>query len=453
MTMGIKKTVRSMLAITVASSLMLSAGAVAAQNLRAPSQNPNAANSGGAQAMPAMRAPEANPNANVKVGAQYHSPSQQNQPQPAPQVQQQEEGGFFSWLWRSSPSQPQQQVNTMQRRVPTLNQNPDAQVGGNYQVAVPVPEVTMTAPMAQPVQQVPDSIIVADEVMVMDEPFRPMPLEQAGERTYPSLASVPPRPERLDALNEADARMADLQAARDQSMQQANSLDAQMAQDGGAILPQAVPQQPEPMPIPQTAMQQPAPMTAPATPAPLPQEGYGDDLEAEFAAIISGADSGAAGVYNDPQPVTVVEETTPPVVVSGDTQTWDQAPAPVQMAGVGQSGVGQSGEWQPTPLVEPQTAMTPQAPVVQQDEWVSLQQDPSAQMAVPVEQVSVGNTPMVASVSAIPVVPEGTMAGGIRLTPPSRYGQMVRTLPESRYAARRQALYMQRYARQNSGGY
>lgn len=447
MTIRMNTTLRGMLAITVAGSMMFAAAAGNAQQaapggLRAPAENPNA----GAVMAPqgTARAPEANPG--MVTGTQYAVPAQPA-PAPAPAAYaappQQESGGFFSRLWRSSPQQePQQQVNTMQRRVPALNQN--VSVDAEYAASAPVAEVTMTAPVLQAPAGA-DNIIVADELMVMDEPYAAQPVPNDG--AYPRLTSVPPRPERLDALNQADARMADLQAARDQSMQQYSDLNGQMAQDMQGVVPQ-VQQQAETAAlaaVPQPVMPQTAPQ---ALPQELPQVGamaqYDSELEAEFAAIVTGANAAPN------TSVAVVEEYTPPVVVDTGAPAWEQAPAPVQMA-----NAQQAEQWQPTPLVAPQTAMAapvaPQAPVMQ-DQWVSLQQDPAAQMAVPVDQVSVGNAPMVASVSAIPVVPEGASMGGIQLTPPSRYGRSVRTLPESRYAARRQAVYMQRYARQ-SGGY
>jgi hypothetical protein len=158
--------------------------------------------------------------------------------------------------------------------------------------------------------------------------------------------------------------------------------------------------------------------------------------------------------------IEVIQEPAPAVVVSqGGAQPWDMPgqavqqqsmSAPVETVEIKRPAMQ---NWEPVPMVQPQVAM---GQPIQQDEWVSLQQDPATQMAAPVDEVVVSGSPQVASVSAVPVMPAGNVAAmggaGIQLVPPSSYGTSMRTLPESRYAARRQAVYMQRYARQADGG-
>lgn len=465
MTFQINKTLRSVLVATVASSLTLSACSGGSDDrqqpkmtgeLHAPAANPQLNAEGKtAHQMAAMRTPEGN--GTGAVGSQYHAatPHQDDMMATAPTQMapaQKEKAGMFSWLKRDEP----QQVNTMQRRVPALNRDPDVQMQASatasYEAAAPVPEVSMasTMPVAEDDWMAPQNdIIVAEEVVVMDESFTPMEMGDAKmdeTGTYPSLASVPARPQRVDAIESRDVSMAEMEAARAESMEQSASMNAQIVSDmeGNDMGMQGDAQ---------------------------------SDIDAEFAALVASedsvamgegygevmsADSYAARMNGDGAEVVIIEEQTPAVIVSQEVmQPWEapgemnQAPAPIQMANTQRRPVQ---SWEPAPMVEPQTAsvepqmMQPQTEVVvQEDQWVSLQQDPAAQMAVPVEGVTVVGAPQVASVSAVPVMPADSGAsvnGGIQLTPPSTYGRATRTLPESRYAARRQAVYMQRYARQ-----
>lgn len=439
-----KKTFRNVLVASVATGLLLTACGsssdaerqqpkVNTSNLRAPMNNPTFdAGAAAQQGQPQMAVMDVSTPAGQ--ADQYARADMGAQAQPAPQ---QEKGGMFDWMWKEKQQQPQ--VSTMERRVPVQNQNPSADFAaaglGSYEAAAPVAEVEMAGDMnmqAAPQMAPQGDIIVAEEVIMMDDTFTPVeemaqPQMQA-QGDYPSLASVPPRPERIDAINQADARMADLEAARAESYAQNQSLNAQMGADAeGSMLASAEPQ-----------------MAAPAN-APVAVAGQ-SDLDAEFAALI-GADAGALPTSG--QPVVVVEE-QPAVVVSQDSDMY-QEPAPIQMANANVpaqplNAPMEDTNWQPAPLA-------PQTQPVQEGEWVSLQQDPQAQMAVPVEQVEVVGTPQVAAVSAVPVVPQDNAVGGIQLTPPSAFGNSVRTLPESRYAARRQAVYMQRYGRMQQAGY
>ena len=430
-----KHTLRNVMMATVASGLLLSACSTSdaekqqpkmdTSSLRAPANNPQFAN-GEVAAPDGLRAPEGNPQNLAQDSAQVMPQLPQEDAmaaaQPMEEVQpaaepKKESGGLFSWAWKKQPKA-EPQVNTMERRVPVLNQDPSAEFApagmANYEAAAPVGDVDMSADMAlQQPQLAPQSdIVVADEVIMMDDTFTPVeqvaqaPVAEEGD--YPSLASVPLRPERLDAVNEKDARMADLQAARDESAMQGQNLNTQMASDmEGSLMPQTADN---------GAMTQ-------------------SEMDAEFAALVA-ADKAAAAGHG--QPVVVMEE-VPAVIVDNGMDAYEQAPAPITMV-----------DSQPlAPQLQPQTQPV-EAP--QANEWVSLQQDPAAQMAVPVEQVDVANSPEVVAVSAIPVMPEGEVAGGIQLTPPSAFGNTVRTLPESRYAARRQAVYMQRYSRMQQAG-
>lgn len=444
-----KKTFRNVLVASVATGLLLTAcGSSSGEERQQPKMNTSN-----------LRAPMNNPTFDAGAAAQQQEPQMavmdvstpagqadkyaradiDAQAQPA---QQQQQGGLFDWMWKDKQQQQQPQVNTMERRVPVQNQNPSADFAaagmGSYEAAAPVGVVDMAADMDMQAdmnapQMAPQSdIVVAEEVIMMDDTFTPVeemaqPQMQAQAEVqgdYPSLASVPPRPERVDAINQADARMADLEAARAESYAQNDSLNAQMGADAeGSMLASA---EPQPM---------------------APAANSAADVDAEFAALI-GADAGALPTSG--QPVIVVEE-QPAVVVSQEGNMY-QEPAPIEMASANVpaqplNAPAEDTNWQPAPLA-------PQTQPVQEGEWVSLQQDPQAQMAVPVEQVDVVGTPQVAAVSAVPFVAQDNAVGGIQLTPPSAFGNSVRTLPESRYAARRQAVYMQRYGRmQQAGGY
>lgn len=457
MKVHMKKTLRNVMAATVASGLLLTACGnsdanrqqpkMDTSNLRPPVNNPQAGGEGAMAVPQGMRAPEANPQgvSAPKAQAAPVAPAASYAEAPAAQPQQ-KSGGMFDWMWKEK--QPESPVNTMERRVPALNQGAVAQADtglGAYQAAAPVAEVETFESYAQLSPQ--GNIVVADEVIMMDDTFTP--IEQVAPAPaaagYPNLGSVPLRPERVDAINEKDARMADLSDARAQSVAQGQALNAQIEADSEGSL----------MPWQDTAVAQ----------APVEQ----GDMDAEFAALVAADGHG--------EQVVILEENVRSVAV-------DQAPAPVAVASAQpwdmplNAPAADSG-WQPAPL-EPQAQshLTPQAqPYVtpqaqqfaapqeqalapqvaaapQENEWVSLQQDPVAQMAVPVEQVDIAHSPEIAAVSSIPVVPQGEMAGDIQLTPPSAFGNSVRTLPDSRYASRRQAVYMQRYSRmQQAGGF
>lgn len=413
-----KNTLRTMLVISVASGLMLSACGFNKEsrqqqpkmdtgNLHAPRNNPSF--DGNVMTMPqdGMRAPAGNPNAAPQDEMMQADARMQAQ-QPMQAAPQQKKGGMFDWAWARKPEQPQ--VNTMERRVPKLNQDPavgaDSMAMASYEAAAPVGNVEMSGNAGLSPQS---DIVVADEVIMMDDTFTPVMPQKQVAGAYPNLGDVPPRPERIDAINQADARMADLEQARAETYAQTQSMEAQYAADAeGSLLPQAQPQ---------------------TDVAIAPQ----NDIDAEFAALVS-ADGGAGSV-----PVVIEEQ--PAVVVSGGTGMYDQAPAPIAMAN--SAPQGDSG-WQPAPL-------TPQTQPVQENQWVSLEQPSAeAQMAVPVEQVDV-SSPQVAAVSPVPVMGGNNAVGGIELTPPSSFGPSVRTLPESRYAARREAVYMQRYSRMRGG--
>lgn len=460
-----KTTLRNLMVATVASSLLLTACSSGREDdqqakitgpLHAPRNNPQLGNDG-RMLPPAqdMRAPESNPG--NAVGASYDmAPADDRDmtamaPTTAAPAQKQEKG-MFSWLYREE----QPVVNTAPRQVPKYNQNPAAEFAetgmASYEAAAaPVADVDMAA-MDQPLEPVAamsqdewaaphQEIIVAEELAVMDEPFTatPQAAPAAAQGDYPSLASVPPRPERVDVIAEKDARMADMEAARTASQEQVASLEAQVEADGGWTVPDG-----EPVAAQSDIDAEFAALVGAETPA--VEEGYGKVMTGDqYAQELAAAQQPAA----DAPEMVVVEQAQPWELPAG-SPAEEQAPAPVEMANTA-APVTEAQSWEPVPaqvaVAEP--VMQPQTEVaaVQEGQWISLQQDPAAQMAVPVEEVSVSGTPEVASVSAIPVVPVED-ASGIQLTPPSTYGRAVRTLPESRYAARRQAVYMQRYARQ-----
>lgn len=476
MTIRMKNTLHGMMVATVAGSILLTGCGPSREEvyeprmsgeLAAPKNNPKFAGSDQAsddQAAPEMadmRAPEGNMSADV--GAEYEVAEMK---EPYPQPQQQESGNFFTSLFggKNEPA-----VDTTQRRVPALNKDGGDQASpmetASYEAAAPVEQVieVQDAEMGAGAMPAPQSeIIVAEEVAALDEPFAPR--ENATlPKTYPSLATVPARPERIEAVREKEGRMADLADARSGSAAQQQALETQVAQEKeGSLLPQQSADE----------WQQPVQVAQPEA-----QPAHQQDVEAEFAALVAAEQPKIEALQEEPAAAQT------PVAEAAQAQPWDvpaeatyQAPAPVEMAPAQpQVTVSQAEpvqimpqaqavatqqpvviqpqaeqqqamptQWQAAPQVVPQNAVP-----VQEDQWVSLQQDPAAQMAAPVDGVTVGGAPEVVAVSPIPVVPEGgAAAGGIELTPPSAYGRAVRTLPDSRYAARRQAVYMQRYARQ-----
>lgn len=440
-----KMTLRNLMVATVASSLLLSACSSNKENdqqakvtgtPRAPISNPHL---NGGMAPEGARMPASNPNGDV--GAAYDAAPAKDE-------------GMFSWAYRDAP---QPAATTAERRVPKFNQNPSAEFAANgmanYEAAAPVASVDAIQVQDAPAQDqwaAPhQEIIVAEELAVMDEPFTPAPMAEpqnsVAEGEYPSLASVPLRPERVEVIAEKDARMADMEAARAESMAQSQHLETQMAADGGWTPPAE-----EPVVGAQSDIDAEFAALVGAE-APAVDAGYGKVMTGDqYAQELAAAQAAPARFEAEAQEVVVIEQSQPWEMPAG-APVESQAPAPVEIASA-PAPVMQSWEAVPVqveqpaefaPMVEPQTDVV----AVQEGEWVSLQQDPAAQMAVPVEGVEVAVTPEVASVSAIPVVPVDD-ASGIQLTPPSTYGRAVRTLPESRYAARRQAVYMQRYARQ-----
>lgn len=408
MTIHMKRTFRTMLVVTVAGGLLVSGCAMNSGNaskqqqpkvdtsrLQPPPGNPQVAGNTMMKPQAGARAPQANPQSAPAAPARG---APQDDAYAQHTTAQQKKSGMFDWAWARKQEEPP--VNTMERRVPMLNQQSgaDTDMGmASYEAAVPVGAVDMRADMGLSPQH---GIVVADEVIMMDDSFTPVRVEQP-QGTYPSLASVPPRPERVDAIRAERGRMNDLEQARAQTYAQSRDLEAQIAADApGSLRPQTTAQ---------------------------------NDIDAEFAALVA-ADRSAG------QPMVIIED-EPAIVVSGNAGMYDQAPAPITMA----HAPAQDSGWQPAPL-------QPQTQPVRENEWVSLHQDPATQMAVPVEQVQVG-APRVAAVPSNAYVPDN-MVGGIQLTPPSAFADAgTRALPESRYAARREAVYMQRYSRMQRSGY
>ncbi|MCH2546465.1 MAG: hypothetical protein MK052_02490 [Alphaproteobacteria bacterium] len=563
MTITMNKTLRNILVATAASSLLVAACSGNKDDrqqtkitgeLRAPKSNPDLDGMG--RPLPdesMLKTPEANPN--TRVGSQYKGVPAEQQPKvmaTAPSQMspaQKEEKGMFSWLYADK-AQPEAAM-PKQRRVPKLNDGPNTSVetqtvvSASYAAAAPVAAMEMGADVPafemeenyvlpgmeanvamhdqsqeewervkSEIEQgrtewsEPQSeVIIAEEMVVMDEHFTPVEMEDT--EAYPSLASVPSRPERVDAVgNSRNARMADMQQARMDSQQQNMQLNAQMASDMGGE---------------------------------MPVESGGlyteNEIDAEFAALIANEipaendyqepqysadysadysmDSYGQVLPSDVQPmpayeavggeeVVIMESNRPQQMASlpqnptmQQTQqaapyvapnqqalrrtptapSWNANPAPQQEQIVLQEPpmepvilrqppmedpmmMQQQEPVMPTPaslasqqpknlaMHQPQhSTITPQNEVIVEGEWVSLYEDPAQQMAAPIDEVQVVPTPQVASVSAVPVMPEQN-AAGVQLTPPSTYNRATRTLPESRYATRRQAVYMQRYARQ-----
>lgn len=463
MTMSRKQSLRTVLAASVASGLLLSGCALwdkepeqakmDTSQLRAPSNNPQFSDNGNVMTLPEnARAPSGNADMAMGLPVEDLAEPQMAQAEPAPApapMAKKEEKSWFSWAWAND-----EEAVPAERRVPKLNAEAtgEMQLAGNmasYEQAAPVSEVNMSADAGlEPY----GDIVVADEVIMMDDTFTPVEQPQMADMPldngYPNLASVPLRPERLDAMNEKDARMADLQNARLESSYQNQELQAQMQSDAGETM----------MAGDMVAMAQ-----AEAAPAAAPSS-----IDEEFAALVA-----ADPMTAEPEVVVIQEEET--VVVSHGMDDgmgmYEQEPAPIVMANTQPQpwdAPAVDSNWAPAPMA-PQAEAQPVQPVmeqplapmqqpIQENEWVSLQQDPAMQMEAPVPQVDVASSPDVMAVSAVPVVPvgnepyyTGNAGGAIALTPPSAMGRSVRTLPESRYAARRQAVYMQRYTRMQDG--
>lgn len=431
-----KQTIRNALVATVACGLMVSACA----SKDAKMQQPRADMSG-------LRAPAKNPGMKAAAAAEMKADElvQVVEPQAAVESANEEEvelvsshaayqpvpeqkKSWFDWGSSSEPAvAPQPQG---ERKVPVLNAEPVEGV----MAAAPADVVTEEVIMAQqPVAVNPSSnVIVAEEVAMFQDVYTPSaaPEAQPVNPQYPNLASVPLRPERLDAVQEADAKMVQLQQEQHQNMQQAAALEQQVAADAGESL-------------------------LPAKPV----------VDPEFASIV-GANQNNAGLQHGKE-VVIIEQAQPvdyaaqaPVSYEAVENVQAEVPvaAPQAVTAPVVASVAPVVPAQPVIVEEEvvtqaplaQDVVAPQAPVVasaapvaapQAEEWVSLQADPAQQMAQPIEQVDVMQTPDVAYVSDA-VAPQA-----IALTPPSISVREQRVLPDSRYAARRQAVYAQRYNR------
>ncbi|MGB1539889.1 MAG: hypothetical protein ACPG80_02930 [Rickettsiales bacterium] len=339
--------------------------------MRRPAGNPPASMGRGAPAgdEQVMRTPAANPTMEEQAGYQSQAgtgtgavmqPSYSAPSAPAAQKR----GGMFSWLYKDEPAA---ELPAGPRKVPVGNRNPAAAPApASYQESVPVAGVDMAPLEPQEPMMLPQEPMMTGQVPV--------------EEGYPDLASVPPRPERLDAAAKKDDMMADLIAAREATQAQ-NADMAAFSPEEAFFAPQA---QAAPVPM--------ATADASATGDVVVGE---RDISAEFAALVSG----------------------------GQPASANAAP------------VGAVSSWEPAPLVPVDGS---------QDEWVDVRQDPMMQASAPVPQVSVASQDVVAvsaipvepewhGAGAITLTPPSGIRQ-VRTLPESRYAARRQAIYMQRYA-------------------
>lgn len=422
-----KKTFRAMVVATVACSVMLLGCAskdttrdhvkINPKDLRAPIYNPQVVDGRVVQPEGA-RAPEgnqglgtgsnyANPPSSLTMASADIAPIDEIAAAPAPvpvtaqsAPAQKEESGFFDWIWKDKPkANTAPDVTNAERKVPVLNYE-----GAESSDAILAP-ATYDAVATNHVD-VNDASAVG---FVPAEPASVAPTSNGNN--YPSLSSVPGRPQRLDAVQERDQKLADLQNEFNTTVSQRNELNQQVTHDNSPA------------------------SGASAAPTSLSQDGY---------AGIQGYGDEVQITPHNTAPKPVQQVAAPVAVTNVPVSQIPAAYAPNTGAQHAPAATYQSEKpvvmgAPAAPLSAPTNhAVTPQTEVVavQENEWVDLRQDP-AQQAIPVEGVEVASAPAVSSVP-----------GAITLTPPSSFtnGSAIRSLPDSRYAARRQSLYKQQYS-------
>lgn len=423
----LKLPLRAMMVATVACGLALTAcsssnegrqhSTIDRSSLRAPAYNPLLVD-GQVAENPNTRTPEGN--AGLGTGSSYQlkqDPVEQEiaayhaemdrQYAAAPSAKAEQE---FQWPWEDAPAPSLAQAP---RKVPTMNQQgmaSDAMLAPTTYEAIETGEVVVSD---------------AESFVPVEGPFA----TPAASDDYPSLGSVPARPDRLQAVNEKADKFAELDAEYKNTTAAAQQLDAQIAYDAsGTPMPLA----PQPQLVqPEVAFAPSAEVTVAATaPAPVTEKDSLAGLMRSsgiYSPRISAQGGGAVGA-----PVASYEPVEPaqPVAEVASIAPYEAQPVaePVIMGAP------------PAPLVAPQTAVTPvvtgEVVAVQENEWVDLTQ--GSQGAVPVEGVAVAVVPVVDSV---PISPEA-----VALSAAAAYngGYAIdtrnRVLPESRYAARREAV-------------
>lgn len=504
-----KISLKTLLVITVASSLMVTGCSSSKEErdhvkidpkaLHAPVNNP-ALQNGQVMQREGMRTPEGN--AGMGTGSSYAVKSSETSSAAPSPAAEKKESGWFDWAYKdqqgpggqkASPATPAAASSApAQRKVPALNHEgmtSDAIMAPSTYQAAAAQHVDSNAVASADVEVVPATVptapVSAAPVMAESQPvavshdFAPVePTEMAAVSTpksYPSLSSVPPRPERLDAAEKGrDQKFAELEQEYNATTRQDAALNAQVAhdtaQDAGATQAQPTsmaqdgyagiqsygeevhvaegqPKAEAPQVVAESAGMQtfaangeqvapaqeyawqssaarhaapsaekPAGMTPPASassyePAPAAMQASPAELPVVEAPVVA---------YHEEIPV--VREEAPAAVVEAPTST------------VTTTAVANA---EPAP-------MTPQAQVVpvQENEWVEVtpQQTAAEQAAAPVANEQVAVVPQADNVVMAPE------AAAIALTPPSTLGT-IRQLPDSRYNARRQAVYAQQYAR------
>ncbi|MBM3617618.1 MAG: hypothetical protein FJX23_03640 [Alphaproteobacteria bacterium] len=338
-------------------------------------------------------------------------------------------------------------------------------------VAAPVEVAQAPAPIVHaPVEHAP---VVQQEAYVPVEPTEVAPI--AAKNDYPVLSSVPPRPERLAAVEERDEKFVELEreyeastaARQEQAAQVAHDTTVDTAVDSGQPTSMAqdgysgIQSYGEEITIVEEQVETPvasaAPVEAPAQEAQVatlsePAAGEPYAWQSNAAKRATGGEQHADTTAVAPvqtetasvqqfEEIPVVQEQSEAVVI--EEYVHETAPAQVAAPAPVAAPVAE-----PAPVVAaaPAPVAAPQAEVaaVEAGEWVSVDQTP-AQTVVPVESAEVAVVPQTDSVALAPE------AAGVTLTAPNVYGEKtVRVLPDSRYAARRQAVYSQQYARRQA---
>lgn len=327
----------------------------------------------------------------------------------------------FQWPWEDrAPS-----LADTPRKTPALNSE-----GVNGDVAL-APATYGASPTGEVVISNVDSFVPAE----MGASASP----QGGE--YPSLSTVPQRPDRLQAVNERGEKFAELDAEYRASGAAAQQLNSQMAYDAnvaGGL--EAQPQLAQPVGAHSASAQ-----VVASAPTPVDNRSlahlvktsgiHNPDYSAQAGGVVQ---NGAVVPANEVAGAAPVATYQPPLEAAY-AAPQQPASAPVVMGSA------------PAPLVAPQTSMAAVTSAdvvpVQEGEWVDLSQ--GAQGSVPVEEVAVNTVPVV---NSVPIAPEA-VAASASYGYGGGYGmERNRVLPESRYAARRQALYAEQQSRRQTNG-
>lgn len=336
------------------------------------------------------------------------------------------------------------------------------------------------APIVHAQQEVIQQEVLQQETFVPAEPTEMAAIPASND--YPVLSSVPPRPERLNAVEERDAKFVELENEYESSVAARQEQSAQVAHDtsvdAGVNTAQAetslakdgysgIQSYGEEIAIVEEQVQAPAAVAVPAQETQVaslaePAEGESYAWQSTSArrstGVVSEQPQAASAPVAEAAPVQqfeeipVVAEQSEAVVVEEyvPQAAPEAAPAPVAAQVAAPVVAPEAAPVHiaepvaaPAPIVSPQAAPQTEVAAVESSEWVSVDETP-AQTPVAVESAEVAVVPQTDSVALAP-------EANVVLTAPNVYGEKtVRVLPESRYSSRRQAVYTQQYARRSA---